>query len=266
MNNDDVLDMVHKEQEELLEKEFNGFTFDSPEGVAQMVGAYKAFGVSTALHKFMQAKILVYMKDGKKYKLAGFNTFDEFCKYMGISRRYAYNLIKHVIDFGMDAYKALININMREKDLNLLKQAGATITEEKGIQVINVADVSVPIGPESKDELSEIISGIVKEKNKAQKELKQAEREIEKKDQQITYAKEEVAEILKPFSGDREDFQSSLEQIQRDFDVICTKMHMHWNKSDNDRVRESMVTSTTFWMNERMNELINAFVRNVDEL
>jgi ribosomal protein S20 len=209
----------------------------------------------------MQAKILVYMKDGKKYKLAGFNTFDEFCKHAGISRRSAYRMLKHVKDFGLDAYKAIVNINMREKDLKLLKQSGATITEEEGQQVINVSGVSVPIGPESKDELSEIISDIVKKKEKAERELKQAQRVIEKKEAEVVFAKEQVAEVLKPFSGDREEFQSSLEQLQRDFDVICTKMHMHWNKADNDRIKESMVTSTTHWLNERVVELIDAFIR-----
>ena len=59
MNDSDILDMVHEKQEN-IEKEFEGFTFDSPEGVMQMVGAM-SMNIIILMNLIIMRQLIIFL-------------------------------------------------------------------------------------------------------------------------------------------------------------------------------------------------------------
>lgn len=216
MSTDDILDLASETQIDVAREFINSFDPNSSDGVQQLVGAYKTFGMNSALQKYLQARLLKYMKDGKKYKLGGYKTFDDFCKSVGIPRRTAYRILEGVDRFGVEAYEGLVQIGMRSGDLKLLKASNAEVEEEDGVPMLKIAGESVPISPETKDEIAGLVERMVKDKERAEKKVEKSKQHEEKLQQDIDRLQLEKDRLSRPIPQDLDGYQKTIGGVQMD--------------------------------------------------
>jgi len=257
---DDIIDMAIEDQMFDSEK----FDLNSPKGIQQMVGAFKAFGMGSHLQRFMQAKLLKYIKEGKKYKIAGYKTFDEFCKNVGISRRRAYELIKHLNQFGISAYEGLVKIGMKETDLRLLKSLPMKSGKKNGVKVIEIAGESLTISSENKDDIVEIIHKLANDK-KADSAREKAEERAEQREKEVLELSEKVRKYESPIDDSRMTFQKELSEIQLKMMEIDGQLLSLYNRAKNDNNKHGDLFATLGWIGRFAQDIFAKYTQEEPE-
>ncbi len=152
------------------------------QGLGELVGAYKAFALSASINRFFQAKMIAKVHTGKAYKEV-YGTFDNFCTSVGISRRKAYELLDSLNHFGEEAYKGLLDLNMKEKDLKLLKAAKVEVeVDDDEALFLEIDGERIFITSDNRDELVEAVARL--ERSRDDSEAKLDYERQEKKDAQ----------------------------------------------------------------------------------
>jgi hypothetical protein len=222
----DVLDMALQEQlsKEEYEEVTKFFNIDSPEGVQQQAGIFKAFGFASDLFRFMQIRQLQILKQGKRYKLLGLKDFNELCQKVGIPRRTADRYLKHMESFGNDVYKGMVQIGFNQSDLNILTKADVDVEMEGEQPVIEIEGEKIPITSNNRNEILEAVTRLVKEKETADKQKADTDaknRELKKKNEQLT---REVEDLRLGIPAELREFQMDLGQMQMRLIAIGEKL------------------------------------------
>ncbi|MCP4215237.1 MAG: hypothetical protein GY765_11295 [bacterium] len=140
----------------------NGYDLTDRDSCMKYIGTLEALDAMANLSNYMKVQILKTMKEGKKYKDAGFNTFKDFCKSIHISKSQGYSLLAELEESGSKAFISMSKIGLKPKHLNLLKNPKIEVNTTKKNKKTIVFPASL-IGTEHEIEFTEDNKELIEE-------------------------------------------------------------------------------------------------------
>jgi len=154
------------------------------------IGVIKALNFSETFSKYLKARKLMLLLENKKYKELGLSNQEEVfqrCKIKPTTGKQLISAFKKLTDEG---YKALAQINMKQRDINLLAKASPKVKTNDGKVEMTIAGETVEISQDNRDEIANVVS-------KLEKELTVSKARENKMKEKNTKLEEENKELLK---------------------------------------------------------------------
>ena len=166
----------------------------------QMIGQIKA---ADMFGKFANVSSLVWLqqvKESKIYRdLSGLGTWEDFCKYIGLSRQKVDLDLQNLATFGEEFLLTVSDLSVGYRDLRKLRQL--TLDGELVIdaEAIEIGGERVLLSPEHKEDLQALIEHVIDKKNKAlegaQATVKAKERCLGEKEKEIQKLHKELSKL-----------------------------------------------------------------------
>ncbi|HEY3309876.1 MAG TPA: hypothetical protein VGJ93_15600 [Desulfuromonadaceae bacterium] len=199
----------------------------------QMIGQIKA---ADMFGKFANVSSLIWLqqvKESKIYRdLPGLGTWEDFCKYIGLSRQKVDLDLQNLATFGEDFLLTVSGLSVGYRDLRKLRQLthdGELIIDAEAIEI---GGERVLLAPEYKEDLQTLIERVIDEKNKAledaQATVKAKERCLGEKEKEIQKLHKELSKLedkaaVKEMTAEEDAFLQKMKNLQMGFEGYMLK-------------------------------------------
>lgn len=238
----------------------------------QMIGQIKA---ADMFGKFANVSSLVWLqqvKESKIYRgLPGLGTWEDFCKYIGLSRQKIDLDLQNLATFGEEFLLTVSGLSVGYRDLRKLRQltnSGEVVIDAESIVI---GGEQIPLTPDHKEDLQAAIERVIEEKDAvlavAQTELRIKKKEMESqrdliRKQERSLSKLEKDAASKGITANEDVFLTRLNNSRTVFDgnmLQVDPLRMEDLKDEADPPTPRMIAAYLSELGYRRSQLNTAF-------
>lgn len=229
------------------------------------VGVLRGLNFSESFIRFVKAVKLYKLTENKRYKKElGIPNFNALCQKIGVKLSTGKKLVSQIKSFGEQGYKALLETNLKQKDLDMLQRSEPDIKTGEGNPTVTFAGETVEIKPGNEELLLNLIEKQQKENDYLNKEVADLYEKNENLDNKNKELKDLLCEESNPENA-IENAQKKCQEIQDSFlRHITTLNKLHEKNPDNSQITEIIVSTIVYidGLNSSLKAIFNCAADN----
>jgi len=177
---------------------------ESIASIYEMAGRIKAMNFSKTQADFFRLVMLKQVKDSKEYRNRFDMSWEKFCEYVGVNRRWVDEQLADLKPFKVDFLEAFLQFS--GTPINKIKYLGEAITEENsGIEISDNAIIyngeTIPLDAEHRDDIQALLENLEENHKKQIEEhaatVKTKDRLLKSKEEVINKMEKEIQHLEK---------------------------------------------------------------------